>query len=61
MQNNPHGILTLKHLLGHASLASTEIYLPLSHVDTTNTMSPSEICEILWNQYKARHVDSPTL
>jgi len=56
MQNNPHGILTLKHLLGHASLASTEIYLPLSYIDTTNTMSPSAICEILWAEYKARHV-----
>ena len=58
LQNNKNGILTLQHLLGHASLASTEKYLPVSYVDSANKMSPSEICDILWAEYKARHVDT---
>ena len=61
IQNDPNAILRLKHLLGHASLASTEIYIDVSMVDTTNSMSPSEICDMLWGQYAARHVDTPTL
>ena len=61
LQNNSQGILTLQHLLGHESLSTTEKYLPISYVDTTNTMSPSEICDMLWEQYKARHVDTSTL
>jgi site-specific recombinase XerD len=61
MQNNHNGILTLQHLLGHASLATTEKYLPLRYVDSSNTRSPSEVCDLLWAQYKVRHVDTSTL
>jgi len=60
IQNDPNSILKLKHLLGHASLASTEIYLDISMIDTTNKLNPSEICDLLFNQYKARHVDNFT-
>jgi integrase len=60
IQNNHNGILTLQHLLGHASLASTEKYLPLRYVDSSNTRSPSEVCDLLWAEYKARHVDTKT-
>lgn len=47
IQNDSNSILRLKHLLGHASLASTEIYISTSMIDTTNSMSPSEICDLL--------------
>lgn len=61
IQHNRDGILTLKNILGHARLASTEVYLNCSMVDTTNKKSPAQICEMLWEQYEARHVDTPTL
>lgn len=61
IQNDPNSILRLKHLLGHASLASTEVYIDVSRVDTTNNLHPSEICDLLWNHYKARHVATPAL
>ena len=61
IQNDPNSILKLKHLLGHASLASTEIYIDISMIDSTNKLHPSEICELLFDQYKARHADKPAL
>jgi len=60
IQNDLNSILKLKYTLGHSSLQSTEIYLNLSMIDTTNTKHPSEICEILWEEYKARHVVTKT-
>jgi len=45
IQNDPNSILRLKHLLGHASLASTEVYIDVSMVDTTN-LDPLKNAEI---------------
>lgn len=55
LQNNQDNILCLKNSLGHSSLASTEIYLRSSSVDTTNKKSPDEICMEILETYLASH------
>jgi integrase/recombinase XerD len=56
MQHCPNGILRLKMLLGHASLASTEIYIGLAELyGEDNRKSPSEICGMLYDAYLERN------
>lgn len=48
-------LMTLKEMLGHASLSSTTVYLHLSLVDKSNTRSPEELSAQFWAEYRERN------
>lgn len=56
LQHSPGDILRLKFLLGHSSLASTEIYVDLAMLCSRgNSMSPSGICTMLLETWCRKH------
>ncbi len=48
-------LMRLKEMLGHSSLSSTTVYLHLSLVDKSNTMSPEELSARFWAEYRERN------
>jgi integrase/recombinase XerD len=50
-------LMTVKEMLGHASISSTARYLHLSLVDKSNTRSPEELSAEFWAEYcKRKHI-----
>ncbi|MBI9096778.1 MAG: site-specific integrase [Sphaerochaeta sp.] len=48
-------LMTVKEMLGHASLSSTTVYLHLSLVDQSNKRSPEELSAEFWAEYCERN------
>jgi site-specific recombinase XerD len=48
-------LVTLKEMLGHASLSSTAEYVHLSLVDKSNSRSPEELTAEFWAGYRKRN------
>jgi len=48
-------LMTVKEMLGHASLSSTTVYIHLSLVDRSNTKSPEELSAGFWAEYCERN------